>query len=434
MRYIVITISHFFYLSAFAQMPDTLSLSVSEAEQLLLDNSLAVLAHELNVEIARAEEIQAAIWPNPSLTIDEVNPFTTAYQRAHAEDLNARLGRRVFSNYQQFSIQLEQLVELAGKRKKRIAIAQVNSEQVETYLEDFLLSLKTEFRKSVYDYYYHQEYLKLLKEEQVSLRTIVAAYARQKELGNIDKTRLIRLKSSEMKLRDKILEQETELNKLYTELAVLLNLPENSFLRFTTIVANEYSYKKELKHPLQELQLAAQRQNPRLRAVLLEAELLQREYKYEKSLSVPDLNLSISYDRNSGIYPDFLGVGLSIELPFIKPNKGDIQVARMKIEQHKYEMEIELRRLVSEVQRDYQKVVNLSEYLRGIDEAYLRDLDETMQVYTRNFRIQAIGIVEFLDFMETFIENKVALLDKQRDYFISLEELRYATGIEDIFN
>lgn len=420
--------------SAFAQMPDTLELTLSQAEEIFMENNLPILAQELNIDLAKAEIVQAKVWPLPSLSLEEVNLFSTKYQKEHAEEMNARFGKKIFNEYQQFSLQLEQMVELAGKRKKRQAIADVSAEQAEVYLEDFLLNLKTEFRKYVYDYFYHQEYLILLEEEVNSLKTIVSAYERQRERGNIDKGKIIRLRSSQMSLRDEIINQQQQQSDLFAELTVLLNIPTETTLVFSSVLNTEYNYGTDLKYTLSELQSEGLKKKPGLRIIELESDLLIKELDYEKSLGVPDLNLGVAYDRNSGIYPDFIGLGVSMDLPFTNPNKGNIQKAKIKIKQQAYQREIEIRRTMADIQMKYTQVTHLGEFLNEIDLNYIIDLDDTMDAYTRNFRTQSINILEYLDFLHTYIENKEAIIDKQRDYLTAIEELKYATGIDEILN
>ncbi len=56
---------------ASAQNPDTLHLSVPEAEKLFLQNNLFVLAQHYNVDINKALVQQARYWDNPVLNTDQ---------------------------------------------------------------------------------------------------------------------------------------------------------------------------------------------------------------------------------------------------------------------------------------------------------------------------------------------------------------------------
>src|SRR5690554_3571861 len=52
---------------------DTLRLNKVEAESVFLQNNLMLLAEHLSISKAEARLIQAKVWPNPTLTVDQVN-------------------------------------------------------------------------------------------------------------------------------------------------------------------------------------------------------------------------------------------------------------------------------------------------------------------------------------------------------------------------
>lgn len=211
-----------------AQMMDTLVLNKQEAEHLLLSSNLALLSNQLNIDKSEADIIQARVWPNPVLELDEINLWTTTYQKRTGEELPPLFGSESFGKFRQISARVEQLVETAGKRRKRIAIAEVDRSLAHAYFEDFLLNLKVEFRKLISAYHYHQEYLEMLDRQFQSIQGLVDAYQRQYEVGNINKYEFIRLRSIQLQLKDQVIDQQEELNQLQTQLIVLLNLPDQT--------------------------------------------------------------------------------------------------------------------------------------------------------------------------------------------------------------
>ena len=125
-----------------SQTQDTLQLNLKQAERLLLENNISLLAERLSIDMADAEVIQAKVWPNPTLEVNEVNLWTADYQKKTGEEQPSLFGSDSFGRYRQISAQIEQVIETAGKRKKRVELAKVSTEMAQSYLEDFLLSLK----------------------------------------------------------------------------------------------------------------------------------------------------------------------------------------------------------------------------------------------------------------------------------------------------
>jgi len=414
----------------FAQEVDTLHFDLSQAEKLLLENNLSLLAEQLNLDKAEAEKIQAKVWPNPILSIEEFNPYITSYQKKHA-DKQASLFTENFGKYRQVEVQLEQVFNLAGGRKKQKAIADVSAEQAEVYLADFLLNLKTEFRKTIYDFAYHQEYIQLLKQQIVSVKNILKAYENQYEKGNVNKMELTRLRVSEMNLRDEIIDEQNTLSELQAELIIALNLPDETNLSFDEVFKADYNY-QDFQTGLAFLQEKALENRHDIKISDLQKEIVEKEYAYEKSLRTPELGVSVNYDRGGGIYPDYFGVGVSMDLPFTNPNKGNIQKAKINIEQQEYLHQEHLIKVKTDIRKKYERVKYFSEFFEDIDAEYIEDLDKTMNAYTTYFKNRNINITTYMDFLEAYIESKESVFDNQREFLNAVEDLKYATGLESL--
>lgn len=418
-----------FALNGFGQTVDTLQLRLPQAEGILLKNNLSLLAEELNLDKAEAEIIQAKVWSNPTLSIDNFNPFTTSYQRRHAEEQASLFGSQHFGKYRQIEVQLEQVFSLAGRRKKQKAIAEVSADEAAAYLADFLLELKTEFRKTIYEFIFQQRYLETLRNQEKALEELIEAYQNQYKKGNINKMELMWLQASQFQLHTDCLTLKTELDHLQGELIVAMNLSESTILRFEEGDILEKSTPVQ-SYTLEEIWALALENRPDLKLSDVLKDRADKEYDYEKSERIPDLGISVSYDRGGGIYPDFVGIGVAIDLPFSNPNKGNIKKAEIQIKQRQFEHEQTLRKAKIEVENSYKKVQNLLRLLQGVDADYLTDLDKMMAAYTRYFKERNINITTYMDFLEAYLDNQKTVYDGQKEYLKAIEDLKQVTGIE----
>src|SRR5690606_18304926 len=70
----------FFFTSFFLPLclvaQDSLFLSREACEAIFLEHNLALMAQKMNIDVAEAKVIQAGLWPNPTLEIEEVNLWT----------------------------------------------------------------------------------------------------------------------------------------------------------------------------------------------------------------------------------------------------------------------------------------------------------------------------------------------------------------------
>ena len=49
---------------------------------------------------------------------------------------------------------------------------------------------------------------------------------------------------------------------------------------------------------------------------------------------MPDVSLGIRYDRYGGVWKDFYGVGVGMQIPLFNRNKGAIKTARIQLRQN----------------------------------------------------------------------------------------------------
>lgn len=413
-----------------AQESTVIQLTQEEAEALLLQNNLSLLAQQLNIDIAEAEMIQAKVWPNPTLSIDEVNLWATDYQKRNGEALPSLFGSENFGKYRQVAAQIEQLVELAGKRKKRIAIEEVDQKIATAYLEDFLLSLRTEFREKIYEYEYSEAYIALLQNQINSITTLITAYKQQLQEGNISKADIIRLQATQFALKDDIIDEKEQLHQLEQELIVMLNLPDNTTLQFNNIFDETLQYNtNKYTLNLANLQEQALKMNPQFQAITYGVTKAEKQLDYEKSLRVPDLTFSVGYDRGGNIMQDFVGVGIAFDLPIFDTNKGGIKRAtaektQAELLQQEHELTIK-----TQVRERLKNLEQIASFFEPIDTTYVNDLELSMQAYNQFFKDQTVNMIGYLDFMEAYIDNMRILYQNQVQFLTALEELNYITGM-----
>src|SRR5690606_23599004 len=195
---------------------ETLKISRAEAETMFLQNNLLLISEKLNIESQQAEVIQAKLWPNPEFSISEIN----LWRAREVEPSPPLIGN--FGRNQQIAFELNQLVQTAGKRKKLIALEQVDVSKAEQYFEDLLRGLKLELRNQLTDLQYNQQAIKVHKNLIENISKLTNAYKNQLDKGNISKAEYIRLKAQELEIQKEILDLTRESNEIQKELKLLL--------------------------------------------------------------------------------------------------------------------------------------------------------------------------------------------------------------------
>ncbi|MUV03331.1 TolC family protein [Flavobacterium rakeshii] len=409
--------------SAQNSVNDTIVLTRVDAETIFLQSNLSLLAEKLNIDIAEAQVIQAKVWPNPTLSVSEVN----LWSNSTSEELPVLWGN--YGRNQEIGLSLEQLVYTAGKRKKLIAIEKVGVQMAAQYYKDILRSLKTEFRNNLTALQFNQQQKSVYEKQLLSVRKLISAYSSQVKQGNISQAEYVRLKASELEFLNELNELNIEGNALQKEMKILMNLPARSYIKLENegFVPNLNS--------VNELNLAdiineAENNRPDLQFAKLAQQYSDNKYTYEKALRTPDITLQASYDRGGNIMNNFFGVGFAIDLPFFNRNQGNIKAAKHAIEQSNLIKEQTFNSAQAEIVQAYSNFTNARQLYESIDNGYDKDLDMILESHLKNFSDRNISLLVYLDYVEAYIKNKEIILTSKKQLNERLEELRYTSGQE----
>ncbi len=409
-----------------AQPTDTVFLTRKQAEKIFLDKNIQLLAGKLNIQQAEARIAQARLWPNPRLTIDEVNLWATPAQLSMGEELPA-LFNNGFGKNQQISAQLEQTLITAGKRRKLIAIEQVGRDMAVAYFEELIRNLKIEFRNLLTELQYLQSYQEVFSRQIPEARKLLTAYERLAPTGNINRADVVRLKALVLELHDEYNELHKQTNAVQKELTVLLGLSPGSYIRMSNddVVPEPEAYETS---PLPELIHRALAGRPDLILAQLESKHAGNTLSYELAGRVPDVTVSAGYDRGGNFMYNFLGFGVGLDIPVFHRNQGNVKAARIATEKASLLEQDQSRRVEAEVIEAYQNLKASINLYKQIEHDYEAELDHLLSGYTRNFSERNVSMLEFLDFLEAFLENKKIILNAKRSLNRAIEELTYTIG------
>ncbi len=405
---------------------DTLYLSEAQVEDIFLKQNLQLIAEKLNIDKAEAAVIQAKLWPNPTLTLDQVNLWTTDAQRQGQDELIPPLFGS-FARNTEFAVGLEQVIVMGGKRRKLVEMERVSRGIAEQYFEELVRSLKTELRNTCAEMIYLQEYHKVLKSQQEKIDALIVNYRSQATQGNISQSQLLRLQASLLSIRSEINDLQKDINQQQKNLQVLLNISTPSYIILTaaetmTKPPESLSYGKLIE--------LADNSRPDLKESMFQRDYYEKSLRYEKAQRTPDLTFLAAYDREGNCMRDFVGFGFSIDVPFFNRNQGNIKTAQINIKQSQAIAEYKQLEVHSEVGHALQNFTLAYNFNHQIAGELISNLDEMRDSYTRNFINKNIGIVEFLDFFEAYKDNKRTVLAAQKEVKVSFEELQYAVGTE----
>lgn len=395
----------------------------TQIEELFLTNNLQLIAEKMNISLADAEIEQAKRLENPELSIGSVNFWGSEKQREE-------VGMNGFPRNTQFSVELSQLIQTARKRSKLVNMNKVSKQIALQEFEDVLRALKAELRRIIAETSYLQAYIHTLSEQNKSMERLVAAYKKQVEQGNLAKTELLRLQSELLELQNEMNETRVSLNQQQKTLKSLLNISPTYSIEIK-------EDREEMPYPvptlLNELFDMAVDSRPDLKQKELQTQFFEKSLRYEKSKRIPDMTISASYDRYGGIWKDFIGIGIGFELPVFNRNQGNIKAAKIGMLQSQ-QLFTQQRNIVmheiSEAFTNYAQAYHFYEQVSAND--LISELDNMLELYTKNLLSKNISMLEYLDFIDAYKSNRQTLLSAKKERRIALSELQYCLGSDNL--
>ncbi|MHB1922602.1 MAG: TolC family protein [Chitinophagaceae bacterium] len=404
-------------LSGYAQYTggDTLKISLPEAEKTFLQNNLLLLAQQYNVKAAKAMILQAKLWNNPNLSISQgaYNPETKKYFQVGAKD-----GEE--------SASIQQLFLLAGKRNKQIKMAQTNYQLTQYGLFDLLRTLKFTLRSDFFEIYFNQQTSMVYQEEISGLQKVVKAFEEQNGKGYIPETEVVRIKAQLYSLLSEYADLTNQINDKESELRQILQIkntylvPEVDSAKIASLNPKNYSLKTLIDSALLN----------RTDLMIAQGNLLlsQQNFSYQKALAIPDLTLGLGYDKNGSYVHNFNAVALSFDLPIFNRNQGDIRAAKNLIEYNQLQLQSTLQSIQEQVQRAEEKAIDANNLSQSIDPKFASEFNRLSTAVFKNYEKRNIGLLEFLDFYDSYKQNIVQQNYILMNRVLSFENINYITG------
>ncbi len=399
-----------------AQKSDTLHIAMDEAEQLFIKNNFTLLAQKYAVESAKAAILQAKLLPNPTVNIEQ----TLITRSAVANDANiGSLGQHAF--------QLQQLIQLAGKRNKQIQMAQLNANITEYQFVDLIRTLSFQLRSSFYNVYFLSKTLATYEAEIGTLNKLISAYRLQIQKGNIPEKELIRLQSFLVTL-------ETERSDIAMQIAdneaMLKTLLADTSTKTIAPVVNESVLADKDLDDIHLGELSSMATENRYDRKIQEAsvQLASANVQLQKALATPDLTLGYSYDRAGNYVNNYHALTLSMALPVFNKNQGNIKAATSLVQANQQYLAQTDTQIGNEVLQALVKAREAERLYRSMDKDYLPNFDKLIKGVIDNYLKRNITLLEFMDFLESY-KNTVAQINTlQNSRMQTFENLNFTVG------
>ena len=413
-------------ISTFAQLrQDTLPLTLQQAEKIFLDSNFQLLAQRYNIDVQRALILQAKLWPNPNLSIAQ-GPIIPIY------DPNSQYPHSNFFYKNELSASISQLILLAGKRNKQIKLAQANTKLAEEQFFDLLRTLKYTLRSDFFNIYYLQESARVYDREIHALQKVVDAYIQQQGKGYIAEKDVVRIRAQLLSFQAEYLGLINQIKGLESELRLTVQVKPNVYIS-PVVDSVTLSQLDPAKYPVTALLDSAYRNRTDLRIARTNTDINKLQYSYQRALAVPDLDLSLSYDKQGSYANNFQAIGASIDLPLLNRNQGNIKSARFAIDNTVALQKSTEANVAETINNALEIAYAHDNFYRTLDAKFPADFERLADAELAAYQKRSIGLLEFLDFYDAFKQNVVQLNTILYNRVQAFEDLNYYTAT-NLFN
>jgi cobalt-zinc-cadmium efflux system outer membrane protein len=267
--------------------------------------------------------------------------------------------------------------------------------------------------------------------EIVALQHVSNAFVQQKDKGYVSEKEEIRIKAQLYSLESEYNDLNSQINDLQSELRLMLQT-KNVFIipqaDTTTIAALNPT-----KYPISTLIDSAYSARPDLKMAELNVDLSTQNYYLQKAMAVPDVTLQFGYDQQGSYIHNLATVGISIDLPFLNRNQGNIKSSKALIKSNQASMEEMKTNVEEQIYNALQKAINNDQLIKSRDKTFETDFKNLLNGVLTNYQERNISLLDFLDFYDSYKENILQFNSLKFNFVSSLEDLNYYTGI-DFFN
>jgi len=392
---------------------DSTILTLPEAEKLFLQNNLALLSQQYNVDVNKALVQQARYWDNPLLLTDQ-NLYDGKFFRHTKED---------GQTYGQIYVQLQQVIKTAGKRNKLIQLANDNVLSATQQFNDVMRNLKFVLTTDFANLHQLLATYSVYSREGAVMEKLAAGMEAQFQTGNISQKDNIRIKSLLFSLQNDQAEVQRQIAELQKELHILLHDTGNHVI----VPAMQDSLATATVN-LPQLLDSAQNNRPDLQLAKTNLLTQQHNLAYQKSLAVPDLTVGIEYDRLSSYVPNFWGLTVGLPIPVLNRNQGNIRAAGTSIRQANNAILQVQNESQQEVAAAYNKYIIATNLKKNSPAGLAEQYDRLLQNVINGYQQRQISLIEFVDFFDAYKETTLKKLQQQTTLLSAIAEINFTTG------
>lgn len=390
----------------------TVRITLEQAIDLAIAHNHSLRATRSQIQQNQAQEITAALRPNPNLTLDSL------FIPVEPKNFNSN----IFANVTEFDAAVSYLFERGGKRHRRIEAARDATGQTRYQVADAERTLIFNTAQQFITALLAESNLDFANQDLASFQQTVDIGKAQYKAGAISEGDLL-------KITVQLLQFQTDVSTAkVAKLQALASLRE--FLGYDAVPAN-FDVQGELAYqPMQlnrdDLLAKALNNRPDLLAARQGIRAAESQFSLAKANGKVDVTGGLTYthvaDQNS------MGATVSFPLPIFDRNQGEIARTRYALSAAQETASAASDTVLTDVDSAYASFSSNQEVVSLYTGGYLQQTKDSRDISEYAYHRGAVSLLDFLDAERSYRATQLAYRQALANYLIAVEQLKEAVG------
>jgi cobalt-zinc-cadmium efflux system outer membrane protein len=384
-------------------------ITLPDAVAIFLKQNFQLIAARYDIDTAEAEKLTARLRPNPDVSIG-------------FSGLPLNLSGNLLAE-QQYSYSIAQTFELGGKRKKRIEVANANTDVAHAQFEMAVWQLTNDLKRKFYAVILNQALLNLAKENEATFAETVKHTEELVKAGELAGLDLTRLEVEKLKFDTDLANAERDYEVALRDLRVTLGGDYRSMDIDAAGSLDPQTYDFAFAD-LRDQALAAR---PDLKAAKLSERAADAAINLQDSQRIPDLSLGAGLNQvpEGGSTYTF---GVGVTLPIHDRNQGERAKARIDLERALNQERLVTNQIISDVDK---ALIAFQMQKRRVDlyrTGVLSKVNDIQNLTEYSLKAGESSILDLLDAIRTRRDTLAAFYQTLFDYQSAVLDLELATA------
>ena len=402
--------------AANAQTAAATKIDLDQAIQLALAHNHTLQAARSGIQQSQAEEVTAAIRPNPVFTYDDLYvPLTPSEWTS-----------TTINQITEFDVGASFTTERGHKRAARIEAAKDQTAVTRSQVYDNERTLTFNVAQQFVNLLLAKSTLDFARQDLDSFQKTADISESQYKAGGLSEGDYLKIHLQLLQFQQDVSSAQLSLVQARAGLRQLLgydNLPENFD------VAGDLAY-TPLRLNKQDIELMALQRRPDLRAAQQGITGANSQYKLARANGKRDLTTAFTYTHVSGI--NSAGFTASIEIPVWDRNQGEIARTHYAIAGAQETEKAAEDTVMNDVDNAYGGFESANEVARLYESGYLKEAEDSRDISEYAYRRGAASLLDFLDAERSYRATALAYRQALANYMMAVEQLKESAGTRSL--